>query len=164
MPSFHLIFNLDKNLFIIHSCWSWCMSQLSSCCFSSQMSNSYMLRGWEFMNTLILKKSHYRGLAWTPRNLYWFSHCWLENMGNSLAARAWYPPCHPFVFLFWGCPGPQSWMTHPFHCAGNTKGREELVHWDQLTANWPVPYCSLWLLSRSRIMARWHAELLPGSC
>lgn len=30
-------------------------------------------------------------------------------MGNSLAARAWYPRCHPFVFLFWGCPGPQSW-------------------------------------------------------
>lgn len=29
--------------------------------------------------------------------------------GKCKTARAWYHPCHPFVFLFWGYPGPQSW-------------------------------------------------------
>lgn len=163
MPSFNLIFNLDKNLFIIYSCWPWCMSQLRSCCFSSQMRNSYMLRDWEYIKLKEKKALQRSVLAWSPQNLYWFSHCWLENMGNSLAAHDILPAIP--LFSFSGvAPAPRAGMTHPFHCAGNTKGREEVVHWDQLTANWPFPYCSPWLVSRSRIMARWHAELLPGSC
>lgn len=146
MHSFNLIFNLDKNLFIMHSCWSWCMSQLSSCCFSSQMRNSYMLRDCEFMNTLILKKRrHCRGLRWPdPHKTFTGSHIvdWKIWETHSQPEHDILPAI-PLFFFSEVAPAPRAGMTHPFHCAGNTKGREEVVHWDHLTANWPFPYCSL---------------------
>lgn len=85
-------------------------------------------------------------------------------MGNSLAARAWYPPCHPFVFLFWGCPGPQSWDDPSLPLCWEHEGEGGGGSLGPVNSQLAIPLLFSLTVSRSRIMARWHAELLPGSC
>lgn len=138
MPSFNLIFNLDKNLFILFSCWSWCMSHLSSCCFSSQMRKSCMLRD------CALKTKRKEGIAEVSAGLIPTKPLLvLTFLTGKYGKEHDILPAIPLFFFSGVAPAPRAGMTHPFHCAGNTEGREEVVHWDQLTANWPFPYCSL---------------------
>lgn len=74
-------------------------------------------------------------------------------MGNTKQPEHDILPVLPLFFFSGVTLAPRAGMTRIFHCAGNTKGREEVAHWNQLTANWPFPYCSLWQASSPRIMA-----------
>lgn len=84
------------------------------------------------------------GLQWpNPHNKEspQFTHCLLEKMENLPTARARYPPAYPFVFLFWGYPGPQSCgdLPPPPSCEGRKGG----VYWSRFAANRLYHYCSL---------------------
>lgn len=68
--------------------------------------------------------------------------CW-KRWENLPTARARYPPCYPFVFLFWGYPGPQSCDDLPLPLRWEHRGKGGGVYWSLLAAKRLYDYCSL---------------------